>query len=132
MMAGGATPTEAPFGSWVSPITAEFITEAGVGLGGLSCGPASGDLFWVERRPNEGGRAVLCRRAPGDAAASERGAVDVTPAGSNVRTRVHEYGGASHLVCVDGGVFFSLSLFVLPDVNVATSISTPNLQAGSV
>lgn len=91
-------PTTAPYGSWKSPITAEFITEAGVGLGALGVGPASGDLFWLERRPQEGGRSVLCRRAPEDPTASERGGVDVTPANSNVRTRVHEYGGNSHII----------------------------------
>lgn len=96
----------APFGSWASPITASFITESGVGLSGLAVGPVSGDLFWIERRPKEGGRSVLCRRAPSDASASERGAVDVTPAGTNVRTRVHEYGGSASILGkeVSGGV----------------------------
>mmetsp|Transcript_10252 Transcript_10252/g.23776 ORF Transcript_10252/g.23776 Transcript_10252/m.23776 type:complete len:734 (+) Transcript_10252:20-2221(+) len=93
----------APYGSWESPITAAFITEAGVGLGGLTVGPVSSDLFWLERRSKEGGRSVLCRRAPGDAAASERGGVDVTPAGSNVRTRVHEYGGNSLIIGQEAG-----------------------------
>jgi dipeptidyl aminopeptidase/acylaminoacyl peptidase len=93
----------APYGSWESPITASFITEAGVGLGGLSVGPASGDLFWLERRPKEGGRSVLCRRAPADPAASERGGVDVTSEGMNVRTRVHEYGGNAHILGKEEG-----------------------------
>lgn len=97
----------APYGGWESPISAEFITESGVGLGGVSVGPVSGDLYWLERRPKEGGRSVLCRRAPGDKAASERGAIDITPPGSNVRTRVHEYGGKSHILGRDaaGGEF---------------------------
>lgn len=99
----------APYGSWASPITASFITEAGVGLGGLCVGPVSGDLFWVERRPKEGGRSVVCRRAPNDPAASERGGVDVTPAGSNVRTRVHEYGGLAHVI---GGASASAEFIV--------------------
>jgi len=84
----------------VSPITPAFITDSGVGLGSVTCGPVSGDVFWLEARPLEGGRNVVCRYVgnggqEGDAAGavSERGAVDVTPADSNVRTRVHEYGG---------------------------------------
>ena len=65
------TATTAPYGSWKSPLTAEFITEAGVNLGSLSLGPTSGDLFWIERRPQEGGRQVFCRRAPGESGGAE-------------------------------------------------------------
>ena len=91
---GGADVTTQGFGSWSSPITSSFITSAGVGLGGLSLAPESGSLLWMERRPQEKGRSVLCRRDPDDKTASERGAVDVTPQESNVRTVRRE--GAAH------------------------------------
>jgi hypothetical protein len=88
------------YGEWESPITPAFITDSGVGLGAVTCGPVSGHVFWLEARPLEGGRNVVCRYvgsgefgASAVGAVSERGAVDATPAGSNVRTRVHEYGG---------------------------------------
>ena len=81
-----------PFGSWSSPITAKFITTSGVRLGSLSLDSAD-VLHWLEGRPQEGGRNAVVRYAPGAPGASERDAVDVTPKETNVRTRVHEYGG---------------------------------------
>src|SRR5258708_31140693 len=57
------------------------------------------DLYWSELRPSEAGRIVVCRR-------SENGAItDVTPAGFNARTRVHEYGGG-HFVGRGGTGWF--------------------------
>lgn len=92
------SPTTAPFGSWRSPLTADVIARSRVVLGGPRL---SGDvLHWVERRPAEGGRSVIVRRAGSDQA------VDVTSPGFNVRTRVHEYGGGEYLVHGDS-VFFS-------------------------
>lgn len=52
-------------------------------------------VYWLEGRPQEAGRNVLVRYDPTAAKTSSRNAVDVTPATSNVRTRVHEYGGAA-------------------------------------
>ena len=90
--------TTAPYGSWHSPITAEMI--AGRSLG-LSYPCFDGDvLYWLEGRPLEQGRSVIVRR---DADGSVH---DVTPAGFNTRTLVHEYGGGSYLVA-QGMVFFS-------------------------
>lgn len=57
-------------------------------FGGLQ---AAGErLFWLELRPSEDGRYVLVQRG-GDGTVS-----DVTPAGYNARTLVHEYGGGSY------------------------------------
>jgi dipeptidyl aminopeptidase/acylaminoacyl peptidase len=50
------------------------------------------DLYWLEGRASEGGRNVVVKRTP-DGRIS-----DVTPAGFNVRSRVHEYGGAPYTV----------------------------------
>jgi dipeptidyl aminopeptidase/acylaminoacyl peptidase len=50
------------------------------------------DVYWIERRPAEEGRSVVVKRT----AAGE--ILDVTPAGTNVRSRVHEYGGGAYLV----------------------------------
>ena len=59
----------------------------------------AGAVFWRESRPAEGGRQVLMRR-------SADGVIDaLTPAGFNVRTRVHEYGGNAYLVTDHGVVF---------------------------
>ena len=56
------------------------------------------DIYWLEGRPQEGGRYVLLRRRA-DGAVTE-----ITPADFNVRTRVHEYGGGAYIVR-DGTVY---------------------------
>ncbi|HVH75721.1 MAG TPA: S9 family peptidase [Stellaceae bacterium] len=99
-------PTEiAPYGSWASPITSELIVASTIDLGeALLDGE---DVYWLESRPQEGGRSVVMRLSPGDEP------VEVTPpappAGEgafNVRSRVHEYGGGAYFVA-DGTVYFS-------------------------
>lgn len=91
--------SEAPFGSWKSPLTAEFVTGAGVRLGGAWL-DGEGGIVWLEGRPAEKGRNVLVREASGGAAKE-----DLTPGEFNVRTRVHEYGGGAACVHGDTVVF---------------------------
>ncbi|KAH8046628.1 serine-type peptidase [Aureococcus anophagefferens] len=95
-----------PYGSWPSPFTAKFITSSSVGLSNVKC-DGDGGLWWQESRLQEGGRNVVVRRDAGAAGASERGAVEVTPADKNVRTRVHEYGGGAFCLGPGGAVVFS-------------------------
>jgi dipeptidyl aminopeptidase/acylaminoacyl peptidase len=92
------TPKTAPYGSWKSPITSDLIVAQSTMLADVRI---DGDhIYWLEGRPQERGRSVIVR-AGADGAAS-----DVTPAGFNVRTRVHEYGGGAWLVH-DGFCIFS-------------------------
>ena len=87
-----------PYGSWASPITSDLIVA---GTAGLTDPAIDGDdIYWVESRPSEGGRNVIVRRQ------AEGRPVDVTPAGFNARTTVHEYGGGSYVVD-QGVVYFS-------------------------
>jgi dipeptidyl aminopeptidase/acylaminoacyl peptidase len=80
----------APYGAWVSPVSVELMTEAAIGLSGLSVDGQ--DLYWLEARPRENGRTVLCRRR-------EDGEIaDLTPPPFNVGSRVHEYGGGAYAV----------------------------------
>ncbi len=85
-----AEPTTAPYGSWRSPISAELASSSGVKLGELVL--SGNDVYWLEGRPKERGRYVIVRRTPDGTTA------DVTPAGFNARTRVHEYGGGTYFV----------------------------------
>ena len=78
-------PTIRPYGTWPSPITAELITGAQVGLASPWLDGA--DVYWTESRPLEGGRVTLVRRDAGGAR------LELTPSPFNLRTRVHEYGG---------------------------------------
>ncbi|MGA2638083.1 prolyl oligopeptidase family serine peptidase [Methylocella sp.] len=82
--------TIAPFGAWDSPVTTDLMTAAAISLGGLT---VDGDiLYWLEGRPSESGRTVLCRRGV-------NGAIEeLTPAPINVGSRVHEYGGGAFAV----------------------------------
>ncbi len=76
-----------PYGSWPTPITAARVIEAAVRLGGLR---ADGDdLWWLELRPQEGGRSALVRRR------ADGTVDDLLPSPWNVRTAVHEYGGGA-------------------------------------
>ncbi len=80
----------APYGSWTSPITASAIASGSFGLAQIAID--GDDLYWTETRPWEGGRSVIVRQlANGETS-------DVTPAGFNVRNRVHEYGGGTFTV----------------------------------
>jgi dipeptidyl aminopeptidase/acylaminoacyl peptidase len=90
--------TEAPYGSWSSPISAEMLASGGVGLDEPRI--AEGIVSWLESRPSEDGRSVI---VTGDAFSSPR---DLIPAGFNARTKVHEYGGSSYWIH-GGTVFFA-------------------------
>lgn len=87
-----------PYGGWKSPITSDLIVSQSIGLSAPRLSGA--DVYWLEMRPQEGGRNVLVRRT------ADGRISDVTPHGYNVRTTVHEYGGGAFLV--DGEtVYFS-------------------------
>ncbi|MGE0103268.1 MAG: prolyl oligopeptidase family serine peptidase [Blastocatellales bacterium] len=87
----------APYGSWRSPITSDLIVSGSIGLSQPVCSGA--DVYWLESRPVEKGRNVLVRRA------ADGTIRDLTPQPFNVRTRVHEYGGAPFALCGDEVVF---------------------------
>lgn len=87
------TPAVAPFGTWRSPIEAALVARATTAL--KETWIEDDAVWWLERRPSEGGRAALVRSEAGGRPA------DVTPAGFDVRTLVHEYGGGSYAV-LDG------------------------------
>jgi dipeptidyl aminopeptidase/acylaminoacyl peptidase len=73
-----------PYGTWPSSLDALTVARAtgrrfyGVDVDGER-------VRWVESRADEGGRVVVVDSAAGD----------LTPVGSNARTRVHEYGGGA-------------------------------------
>ena len=89
-----------PYGAWDSPVSAESVARGGMRLGSPAIA-ADGAVWWPEGRPSESGRVVLVREGPGG------GREDVTPAGFNVRTRVHEYGGGSWVLAGPEEVVFA-------------------------
>jgi dipeptidyl aminopeptidase/acylaminoacyl peptidase len=92
------SPKVAPYGSWVSPITASLVASGGVSLGQVSV--VGQDVYWVEARPAEKARYVVVHRSP------DGTAEDMLPAPFSARTRVHEYGGLAWTV-VDGVLYFA-------------------------
>jgi dipeptidyl aminopeptidase/acylaminoacyl peptidase len=96
--ARGSRATVTPYGSWPSPVSAAMLAEAAVTMSDLRTGPF-GRVYWRESRPAEGGRQVLMVR-------ERDGTIrQLTPDGFNVRTRVHEYGGASYAIVPRAIVF---------------------------
>jgi dipeptidyl aminopeptidase/acylaminoacyl peptidase len=91
-------PNTAPYGSWKSPITADVVAAGEVGLEQVRLDGTH--VYWIERRPQEGGRKVIVRRSP------DGRVTDMTPVGFNARTRVHEYGGGDYAVS-EGTIVFS-------------------------
>ncbi len=57
-----------------------------------------GTVWWLEGRAAENGRVVLIKAEP------EEDPIDASPAGFNVRTAVHEYGGGAY--CIHRGTAF--------------------------
>ncbi len=80
---------QAPYGTWSSPISAELVATAANAL--LSLSAEDNAVYWLEMRPEEGGRYVLVKGGSGQP-------VEVAPSQFNLRSRVHEYGGASYRV----------------------------------
>jgi dipeptidyl aminopeptidase/acylaminoacyl peptidase len=88
--------TVSPYGTWASPISAEMVAQAGVRLSAPWI--ENGTVWWLEGRASEAGRVALVRLDRGKSPA------DAVPAGFNVRTGVHEYGGGAY--CVHEGVAY--------------------------
>ena len=85
--------TAAAYGTWSSPISADMVAQAGVKL--TAPWVEDGVVWWLEGRAAEAGRVALVRRDPDGTTR------DVVPAGFNVRTSVHEYGGGAY--CIHAG-----------------------------
>jgi dipeptidyl aminopeptidase/acylaminoacyl peptidase len=83
----------APYGTWKSPITSDLIVAQSIGLSEVRLD--GGEVYWLERRPQEAGRGVVV--------ASGR---DLVPRPLDVRTRVHEYGGGAWTIR-DRTLYFS-------------------------
>ena len=88
----------APYGSWKSPITSDLIVAGSIVLGEIQIDGEA--IYWLESRPSESGRNALVKWSPAG------GLEEMSPAGFNLRTRVHEYGGGSFTVR-DDTIYFS-------------------------
>ena len=88
----------APFGTWDSPLTSDKLTQGTIGFADVAF---VGDTpAWVEGRPWESGRCVLCIKKQNDD-------MDLLEDCFNVRTRVHEYGGGAVSVASNEDIWFN-------------------------
>ncbi len=86
MNASPVKPAIAAYGTWSSPITADMLVA---GVAGISEVVPDGDgVWWAESRPDQGGRVAIMHWHDGVV-------TEQTPANTNVRTTIHEYGGGS-------------------------------------
>ncbi len=117
-----AAPITAPYGSWASPLSAEALAAGGIYFGDLR--NADGELYWTENVPAAAGAMALFGLKKGVAA-------PVTPADANVRTRVHEYGGAPFIVA-GGTIYYSQfsdqRLYALKPGGSAVPVTPPNYR----
>ncbi len=91
----------APYGTWPSPISASTVAANSVRLGEARWFDQG--LFWLESRPQEGGRNALVMLKDGDEQ------VDVVPAPFSPRSRAHEYGGGAYTAWQDTVYFVEAS-----------------------
>lgn len=81
-----------PYGSWRSSLTAKALSGQSLRLSETRIDTARGDIYWLEGRPQEGGRTtIMSANALGEVA-------EVLPAPLSCRSRCHEYGGGSFVV----------------------------------
>lgn len=117
----------APYGTWPSPIAPADLAGGGVKLSEVR---ADGDtLYWIERRPLEGGRNALVRR-------SASGLVtDVLTERWSARSKVHEYGGGSYAVLDDTVVFVNSDdqcLYLVEPRGTPAALTAPPVTPRSV
>jgi dipeptidyl aminopeptidase/acylaminoacyl peptidase len=118
MSGAQAAPVVAPYGSWASPLGADELSRGRVGIGDLRS--VDGHLYWTESIPAAGGISGVFSTVTSPTGTR------ISPEGVNVRTRVHEYGGASFVVA-NGQLYYSnftdQRLYVLGADGKATAIT---------
>jgi hypothetical protein len=86
-----------PYGLWSSPIDAEQVARQTTAYDAVHVSNEA--VYWLETRPSQDGRAVVVRWT------DDAGATDAVPAGFDVGSQVHEYGGGAYLPA--GGTLFA-------------------------
>lgn len=112
----------APYGSWPSSIRIEDAVSSAIGVDEPWLD--GDDAYWVEGRPEEGGRRTLMR------VGADGAVVECTPAPANVRTRVHEYGGGAYTVSGGVVVYSEFTDGRLYRIDPGLGVPTPLTPAG--
>ncbi|KAG8892289.1 hypothetical protein FRB99_002818, partial [Tulasnella sp. 403] len=111
--------SNAPFGTWKSPIMADLITQKTISISGIQVDPVSGTIYHAESRPSEAGRTALVNSKLGQ---------EILQKEYNVRSSVHEYGGTAFTV--RGNVVFTdfntKRLYVITSDGTTKAVSPEN------
>lgn len=92
-------PSSILFSSWPSWVSPDLVAGRSISLSELQ---AQGDrLYWLEGRPQEGGRTALVSLRRGETPQ------DLSPPDCSIGTNVHEYGGGAYAVSPCQSVVFS-------------------------
>ncbi|MFT8368044.1 MAG: prolyl oligopeptidase family serine peptidase [Acetobacter papayae] len=83
-----------PCGAWPSPVTAALVAGKTLTLSEVTAWDQT--VYWLERRPAEGGRTVLMHWS------EAAGCAEALPPQTDIGTRVHEYGGGAYAVGAQG------------------------------
>ncbi|TFK67994.1 alpha/beta-hydrolase [Pluteus cervinus] len=92
---------KAPHGTWISPITVDQLVSDSVKPSDAIVDPITSTIYHIEGRPSEGGRSVLVQSKTGLSVIDS----GTNPSTFDVRTSVHEYGGAAAIVYNDIAYF---------------------------
>ncbi|WP_415911334.1 prolyl oligopeptidase family serine peptidase [Neptuniibacter sp. QD37_11] len=91
-------------GFWSSSLSEADAISAGVEYSQLQLSQ-KGDLYWVEQRPNEGGRCCICFELESQSGVHR----EITPPHYSVQSKVYEYGGRGWALLDDSLVFVNAS-----------------------
>ncbi|WP_415894274.1 prolyl oligopeptidase family serine peptidase [Neptuniibacter sp. PT8_73] len=91
-------------GFWSSSLSEADAISAGVEYSQLQLSQ-TGDLYWVEQRPNEGGRCCICFELESQPGVHR----EITPPDYSVQSKVYEYGGRGWCLLDDALVFVNAS-----------------------
>ncbi|KAJ7887476.1 alpha/beta-hydrolase [Mycena olivaceomarginata] len=93
------SPRLAPYGNWISPITASAVAAQNflAGVEEVILDPVTSKVYFAQKRPEENGRSAVVD------ASSRR---DLFDESWDARTQLHEYGGAAATV-YNGVLYFS-------------------------
>jgi dipeptidyl aminopeptidase/acylaminoacyl peptidase len=108
----------APYGSWASALSAEAVSGSRINLADLIS--VGGRLYWTQTVPAADGISAVFTLQDGGRA------VQITGDAVNVRSRVHEYGGAPFAVAGSVAYYTQLSdqrLYALPPDGSAIALT---------
>ncbi|PCK08931.1 MAG: S9 family peptidase [Alteromonadaceae bacterium] len=98
--------THSPYGSWLSPISAELVAGKTPKINEPCID--SGRIFWLQSIPEEQGRMTIMMRDGGGGSEGQNQVQSLLPRPLSAKSRVHEYGGGSF--CVNGDdIYFVLA-----------------------